>query len=108
MLSELCASFLCSGLRGGGRCAVGAGAELPGGARGAGGRDVLRRGAGRGPDRGPVPRLQPQHQLREGLRRPVGLPRRHSRLIDDVPIDFLFSPRVLRLPIDRIRRFLSV
>jgi hypothetical protein len=63
----------------------GAGPDVQHGARGAGGRDVLLRGAGRGADPGPVPRLQPQHQLRQDLRRPVGLPRRYYIRLSAMP-----------------------
>ena len=61
-------------LAGEGCAGAGAGADLQQGARGAGGRDVLLRGTGIGAEPGRLPRLQPQHQLREDIHRPVGLP----------------------------------
>ena len=64
----------CHRLRCGREGCGGARADLQQGARGAGGRDVLFRGAGGGADPGSVSQLQPQHQLWEDIRRPVGLP----------------------------------
>lgn len=80
-VSDLWQIFFSCSLRGEGKTRGSAGAELQSGAPGAGGRDMLLRGAGGGADPGPIPRLQPQHQLRGGLRRPVGLPRGHFRLM---------------------------
>ena len=54
----------------------GAGADVQQGERGADGRDLLLPRGERRPQPGGLPGLQPQHQLRQDLRRPVGLPRR--------------------------------
>jgi len=64
----------CRGHPGGRSSPAGVAAGLQQGVRGAGAGDMLRRGAGRRADPEAVPQLQPQHQLPEGLHRPVGLP----------------------------------